>query len=263
MTATIRTSNFTGSELPIVQHSLGDVPTRVTSIVGRLRTIEQILQQRASSSAPPALQPQVNARDRRRLQRFGFDVHRAGGSSNLAAVIRCYTAALSILTDQGTTIDRLTPQIIARINATLARYRAGYRLRAAYVWGRAAVDLYNDGVSSAADLIYIGDAYFSPQPDDTVLSSVTACRGRTEVPLARVAVLTHEAIHWHNGTGGHSSMGALRNPENYQRFMIQTSCDRFAQATVSSDQRLALRSDQTSPGVPPMPDRLRKPGPFV
>src|SRR5262249_36417851 len=48
--------------------------------------------------------------------------------------------------------------------------------------------------------------------------------GIRDLGLLRVTTLVHEAVHWANGQGGHSELGQMFNPDNYELFMIDLNC---------------------------------------
>ncbi len=119
--------------------------------------------------------------------------------------------------------------------------------------------------------IQLGGRFFNPLPceQSSFRRAVAVCGPQhDDIGLLRICTLIHEAMHCHNGRGegneGHEEVGPLRNPYNYEYYLLLTNCSGPVPRQIIQQRR---RSAATTTGPTAMVgprgtgNRTRQPGP--
>ena len=66
--------------------------------------------------------------------------------------------------------------------------------------------------------------FVTPAGDFLPAAQVCGPRAGAEPALLRVTTLVHEAIHWVVVTPGHEELGEIRDPFNFEFYMLESRC---------------------------------------
>ena len=89
-------------------------------------------------------------------------------------------------------------------------------------WGHSILDS-GQRMSGFDYEIQVGTAFLSGSSADYT-NYVYSCSRPNDSGLLRATTLLHEAIHFYNGLGGHSSLAPLQDPYNYEFFIFSIFC---------------------------------------
>ncbi len=137
-------------------------------------------------------------------------------------------------------------------STTTLRLRRGGRPPAGIPAGAYAWAPMREAARFGDDSVLVFDPFFG-EPGQVRRSILTRAGRGQDFELARAAILIHELLHWRLGPGHHRN-GFLRNPQNYEFFMIL----RYSSGLMSPSLNWPFVDPDYEPGETPGLDQWRR-----